>query len=49
LNIYQPSTLTLSPGTTIKTKEGVYTPQLEEIWHSDKRYRDLERSLYYSK
>ena len=49
LNIYQPSTLTLSPGTTVQTKEGVYTPQLEEIWHSDKRYRDLERKLYYNK
>jgi hypothetical protein len=33
---------------TIQTKEGQYTPQKEEIWHSDKRYRDLERKLYYS-
>jgi len=49
LNIYQPSTIVLTPEVTVQTKEGQYTPQKEEIWHSDKRYRDLERKLYYSK
>ena len=48
LNIYQPSTITLPAGNAIQTKEGQYTPQTEEIWHSDKRYRDLERKLYYT-
>ena len=46
VNLYQPPTLTLSQGTVIQTKEGIYTAQLEEIWHSDKRYREIERKLF---
>lgn len=46
LNIYQPSILTLTPGTPVQTEGGIYTPQTREVWHSDKRYRDLERAGY---
>lgn len=46
LNIYQPPILVLPAGQTIQTKEGKYTPQTEETWHSDKRYRELEREIY---
>lgn len=46
LNIYQPSVLFLEEGKQIETKEGFYTPKTREIWHSDKRFRELERSLY---
>lgn len=46
LNIYQPPTLILPKGTKIQTKEGIYTSQTEEVWHSDKRYRELERESY---
>jgi len=46
LNIYQPSTLILPPNVTIPTEEGSYTTQLREVWHSDARYRRLERELY---
>ena len=42
LNIYQPPTLHLKAGQPIKTVEGVYTPQTDELWHSDARYRILE-------
>lgn len=47
LNIYQPSTLNLIKGTPIETSKGVYTPQQDEIWHSDARFRKLERGLYF--
>jgi len=46
LNIYQPSSLKLKAGQPIQTEEGVYTPQTNEVWHSDARYRKLERELY---
>ena len=46
LNIYQPSTLRLSKGNPVKTRDGIYTPQTDEVWHSDARYRRLERRVY---
>jgi len=46
LNIYQPSSLKLKAGQPIQTKEGVYTPQIDEVWHSDARFRKLERELF---
>ena len=46
LNIYQPSSLKLKAGQAIQTKEGVYTPPTDEVWHSDARYRKLERELF---
>ena len=48
LNIYQPSTLRLEKGKTIQTLDGLYMPQKDEIWHSDTRYRRLEREIYSS-
>lgn len=42
LNIYQPPTLHLRADQPIKTVEGVYTPQTDELWHSDARFRKLE-------
>jgi hypothetical protein len=47
LNIYQPSTLRLKKNSPIQTKDGIYTPQKDEVWHSDARYRKLEREVYY--
>lgn len=47
LNIYQPSILSLEKGKPIQTKDGIYTPETNEVWHSDKRFRLLERELYY--
>jgi hypothetical protein len=46
LNIYQPSILSLEKGKSIQTKDGIYTPETDEVWHSDKRFRILERGLY---
>lgn len=46
LNIYQPSILNLKEGVPIQTIEGKYTPQVNETWHSDKRFRLLEREIY---
>ncbi len=47
LNIYQPSILRLEKEVPINTLDGVYTPQIDEVWHSDARFRRLERELYY--
>ena len=46
LNIYQPSTLRLKANEPVNTVDGLYTPQTDEVWHSDKRYAELERELY---
>gem|GEM_PF-4086941 len=47
LKIYQPSILTPIKGTQIPTTEGIYEVQTEgEVWHSDKRYRLIERRNY---
>lgn len=47
LNIYQPSILRPLKAIKIQTVDGIYEVQTEaEIWHSDKRFRDLERSIY---
>lgn len=46
LNIYQPSILVIEEGTEIQTKNGKYKAQTEEVWHSDKRFRELERKAY---
>lgn len=40
--IYQPRILSLEKGTKIQTIEGEYTPQDNEIWHSNKTYTELE-------
>jgi len=46
LNLHQPPTIHLKGGTPIQTVEGVYTPPKDEIWHSDARYRQLERKVF---
>ncbi len=46
LNIYQPPILVLPAGVPVMTEEGIYTPQTREVWHSDARFRELERKGY---
>lgn len=46
LNIYQPSILVLPAGVPVAVEGGTYTPQTREVWHSDKRFRELERKGY---
>jgi hypothetical protein len=41
--IYQPAILVLPPGVPLQTTEGTYLPQTLEVWHSDARYRAVER------
>ena len=48
LNIYQPSILKLEKDHPVQTEEGIYTPQTDEVWHSDARFRRLEREIYSS-
>lgn len=42
LNLYQTPVLRIEAGTMVDTKDGIYTAQQDEIWHSDYRYRQLE-------
>jgi len=48
LKIYQPTIIRLKANSEIQTVDGIYTPQVDEVWHSDKRFRELERTLYYT-
>lgn len=41
--LYQPPLLRLKAGQQIQTRDGVYRPQIDEVWHSDARYRHLEQ------
>lgn len=45
LNIYQTPVLRIEAGTQVMTKDGLYTAQEDELWHSDYRYRQLEREV----
>ena len=46
-NIVQPNILKLTKGTKVQTADGNYVAQSDEVWHSDKRFRDLEREILY--
>jgi hypothetical protein len=39
LNLYQPPVLRLQAGQPVPTKDGIYTPQADEIWHGAADYR----------
>jgi hypothetical protein len=43
LNIFQPPILNLQAKEPIQTLNGIYTPQTDEVWHSDKRFQELEQ------
>ena len=45
LQIYQPRILALKAGTPVQTTEGIYTPQTDEIWHSQAAYTQVENQL----
>ncbi len=34
MTLYSPPSLHLKAGTKVQTVDGVYTPQVDEIWHS---------------
>lgn len=43
MQIYQPPVLRIYAGQEISTRDGLYRPQVDEVWHSDARYRSLEQ------
>lgn len=43
--LYQPPVLRLEAGKPVQTKDGVYSPQNDEVWHSDARFRLLEQNV----
>jgi hypothetical protein len=42
--LYQPPVLRLSPGQIVPTADGIHQAQTAEVWHSDARYRALEKA-----
>ena len=42
--LYQPPVLRLPASQPVQTKDGIHLPQVDEVWHSDARYRQLEQS-----
>lgn len=40
--LYQPPVLRLSAGRPVETQDGLYLPQVNEVWHSDARFTELE-------
>ncbi|WP_043585303.1 hypothetical protein [Geminisphaera colitermitum] len=44
--LYQPPILHLLKGRPIQTAEGLYTPQVDELWHSGERYAAREREVW---
>lgn len=43
--LYQPRVLLLKAGQPVQTREGIYAPQVDEIWHSAAAYAELENQL----
>lgn len=43
MTLYSPHFLKLKKDQPVQTSEGVYTPQGDEVWHSDSEYQDRVR------
>lgn len=43
MTLFSPPLLRLSAGTQIQTLDGCYTPQVDEVWHSDATYQERVR------
>ncbi len=43
--LYQAPVLRLQAGQPVETRDGTYTPQSDELWHSDARYRQIEAEV----
>lgn len=39
--IYAPDSLVLKAGVPVPTPEGTYTPKQDELWHSNRKVREL--------
>jgi preprotein translocase subunit SecA len=43
MKLYSPDLLRLKAQTTVQTLDGVYTSQIDEVWHSHSQYMDRVR------
>jgi hypothetical protein len=43
LQLFQPRVLRLEAGREVVTRDGLYRPQTDEVWHSDGAYLTLEK------
>ena len=43
MRLYSPDLLRLKAGTKLQTIDGVYTSQVDEVWHSHATYMDRVR------
>jgi hypothetical protein len=41
MRIYQTPILKLQAGVEVKTEEGVYIPQVPELWYSESKYLEM--------
>lgn len=41
--LYQPPVLVLKANQPVQSAEGIYLPQVDEVWHSPARFEALER------
>jgi hypothetical protein len=42
--LYQPPILALPAGQPIQTLQGIYRPQVDEVWHSPARFEAIEQA-----
>lgn len=45
LQLYQPRVLRLKAGQPVPTTDGLYRPQVDEVWHSAAAFEDVEQKL----
>lgn len=39
MTLYSPPFLKIPAGTAVKTSDGIYKAQVDEVWHSDSEYQ----------
>lgn len=44
--LYQAPILRLEAGIPVQTRDGVYIPQVPEVWHSPARFETMEREVF---
>jgi hypothetical protein len=43
MQLYSPELLRLKQGNPVQTIDGIYTPQIDEVWHNHATYMDRVR------
>ena len=43
MKLWSPELLRLKAGSPVQTVDGIYTPQIDEVWHNHAQYMDRVR------